>query len=107
MFQDGQRFCDLVSKFKQLERPGWFGHDLIVALFKTNWRKTRRYIIIHGLIHGLIPFTLYFATSMIYTSYVSECKEGESQIDLDWTEIGVFGIPFFLMWLYFTYFEIV
>ena len=86
-----------------MERPGWFGHDLIVALFKTNWRKTRRYIIIHG----LIPFTLYFFTSMIYTSYVSDCEEGKSQINLDWTEIGVLGIPFFLMWLYFTYFEFV
>ena len=37
MFQDGKRFCDLVSEFKGLERPSWFGHELLEAFFKTHW----------------------------------------------------------------------
>ena len=37
MFQDGKEFSDLVSEFKKLERPAWFGHEFLVALFKTNW----------------------------------------------------------------------
>ena len=103
MFQDGKRFCDLVSLFKQLDRPSWFGHDLLVALFKTNWRKTRRYIIIHG----LIPFTVYFFSCLLYTEYVASCEEGRCQLNLDQKVIAILGIPMVLMWLYFTYFEIV
>ena len=41
MKQDGKRFCDLIYRFKQLDRPRWFGHQLLVALFKTHWKKTR------------------------------------------------------------------
>ena len=41
MYQDGKRFCDLINEFKSLERPAWFGHQLLVAFFLTHWKQTR------------------------------------------------------------------
>ena len=57
------RFCDLVERIKSLDRPNWFGNKLLVALFITHWPKTRNQIIRKG----LIPFTLYFLISLVFT----------------------------------------
>ena len=65
MLQDGNRFCDLVAAFKELRNDAWFGHPLLVALFHTHWNETRRVIIKRG----LLPFVLYFVTSLILSHY--------------------------------------
>lgn len=102
MFQDRRRFCDLVSQFKGLERPAWFGHELLAALFKTNWSKTRRKIILPG----LVPFAVYFLASLLYTDYVSSCEYGRCQINLTSNIILSVGSVLMLLWSYFSYLEI-
>ena len=102
MFQDGKEFSDLVSEFKKLERPAWFGHEFISALFKTNWQHAQKYIIYLG----LCPFMLYFSASLMYSIAILSVDKEKGKFDLGVLEIGLYGIPMSLCWLYFTYQEV-
>ena len=73
MFQDGKDFCDLVNAFIQLDRKSWFCHDLMIALFKTNWQHARQYI----MSRGFVPFVFYFLAALIYTDMIADSKIGE------------------------------
>ena len=56
---------------------------------------------------GLIPFTIYFTALLVYTDYIAYCEEGRCQINLTEEVILYAGSVIVILWLYFTYFEIV
>ena len=101
MLQDGNQFCDLVSKFSALNRPSWFGHPLLIALFKTHWRKTRRVIVTRG----LLPFVIYFCSCLIFTQQVATSEDGKASTGINDNILVFVGLPLFLGWGYFSYFE--
>ena len=103
MLQDDNQFCDLIQKFKDLKRPTWFGNPLLIALFKTHWKKVRLVI----MKRGLFPFIIYFITQLVFTQYVSTSSEGQVSTDVNNTLLIVAGVPLLLAWAYFSYYELI
>ena len=76
MYQDGNNFCNLVYEFKKLGRPAWFGHEFMVALFKTNFDYTQKFIIKYG----LVPFVFYFVASQMYSSVIASVQTDDEEL---------------------------
>lgn len=92
----------MVAKFKELGRDSWFGDTLLAALFRSHWPKTR-WIIIK---RGLLPFSLYFITSLIFTVGYASVTVDTVGTGLNETFVFAVGIPNVLGWIYFTFYEI-
>ena len=74
----------------------------MVALFKTNFDNTQKFIIRKG----LVPFVFYFLASQMYSSVIASVQSEDDHFDLGWIEICFYGVPMSLLWVYFTCLEV-